>query len=179
RRRLRHRSPAKWALQRALRLSAPVRSYFVSHSALQSSGPSVQGRRGHRSPRYHPDFASQKSETIPAYPKRHSGGAVTGAFPSPAKSRFHRRGSGGEFGPNTPALTTAGSLTWDPTTRLLRHCMQVFLFLGLYRAGGAEGARTPDLDTASVALSQLSYSPTNRTVMVSDSQSSFHLPYHC
>jgi hypothetical protein len=26
--------------------------------------------------------------------------------------------------------------------------------------GGAEGARTPDLNTASVALSQLSYSPT-------------------
>jgi hypothetical protein len=25
--------------------------------------------------------------------------------------------------------------------------------------GGAEGARTPDLNTASVALSQLSYSP--------------------
>lgn len=28
------------------------------------------------------------------------------------------------------------------------------------RNGGAEGARTPDLYTASVALSQLSYGPT-------------------
>ncbi len=31
--------------------------------------------------------------------------------------------------------------------------------------GGAEGARTPDLNTASVALSQLSYSPRNRCVV--------------
>jgi hypothetical protein len=28
-----------------------------------------------------------------------------------------------------------------------------------FAVGGAEGARTPDLNTASVALSQLSYSP--------------------
>jgi hypothetical protein len=32
-------------------------------------------------------------------------------------------------------------------------------FLNL-KNGGAEGARTPDLNTASVALSQLSYGPT-------------------
>ncbi len=30
---------------------------------------------------------------------------------------------------------------------------------GVYPCGGAKGVRTPDLDTASVALSQLSYGP--------------------
>ncbi len=29
----------------------------------------------------------------------------------------------------------------------------------LFQTGGAKGARTPDLNTASVALSQLSYGP--------------------
>ena len=32
-------------------------------------------------------------------------------------------------------------------------------FLDFVKSGGAEGTRTPDLNTASVALSQLSYSP--------------------
>ncbi len=37
--------------------------------------------------------------------------------------------------------------------------------------GGAEGARTPDLDTASVALSQLSYGPTSNGALHANKRS--------
>ncbi len=62
--------------------------------------------------------------------------------------------------PQRLAFTLPGSLSGRPTTPV--RCMSVSGWKERFRAagaGGAEGIRTPDLYSAIVALSQLSYSP--------------------
>src|SRR5439155_35641 len=73
----------------------------------------------------------------------------------------------GECGPTEKASTRAG-LERVPKGRfelpraIAHYALNVArLPIPPLRRGGAEGTRTPDLNTASVALSQLSYSPEN------------------
>ena len=123
-------------------------------------------------------------------PERLSG-AITGAFPSPATSKFSPARLRSELGPTSPARTTAGSLAGALLLSFAacapgaprRADTLLLLAPGLLflESGGAEGARTPDLDTASVALSQLSYSPNrmgngNRLTFLLPSAA---FPYHC
>ena len=63
-------------------------------------------------------------------------------------------------GPLCRAFTISDSLAGEPTTPVRSICiLRCQSFARVARLGGAEGIRTPDLYSAIVALSQLSYSP--------------------
>ena len=88
-------------------------------------------------------------------------GAVTGRSPSPATCVLT-----GEARERVRAFSPARTCRRLSGPRPYYSPSPPLVLVGL-SIGGAEGARTPDLDTASVALSQLSYSP-DRTVMVTE-----------
>ena len=69
-----------------------------------------------------------------------------------------------EYGRDTSTLRTRALSVWyvrddTPALRTIPHVFAICKEVKQYSDGGDEGARTPDLDSAIVALSQLSYIP--------------------
>ncbi len=91
-----------------------------------------------------------------------SGEASSG--PLPARSVRRLSGDGPYYSLSPPLAMPVCHSERPPGAKNLSFASARLFVASLLRmtineAGGAEGARTPDLHTASVALSQLSYSP--------------------